>query len=65
MGLPKGYNKELRYEALARLAKMEKGKSIVDCSCGNGIEGKVIIKKFEPVIYIGIDIDEKIVDIQW
>ncbi|KKK98023.1 hypothetical protein LCGC14_2646890, partial [marine sediment metagenome] len=54
-----GYNKILRYEALAELADIKEGKTIVDCSCGNGEEGRVIIERFKPKKYIGIDLDKK------
>ncbi len=57
--MKKGYNKILRYEALAKLAGVKEGETIVDCSCGSGEEGMVIIKKFKPKKYIGIDIDTK------
>lgn len=55
----KGYNRMLRYEALAELANLEEGKEIIDCACGDGVEGKIIIDIFKPIKYLGIDIDKK------
>ncbi len=59
MKLPKGYNKQLRYEALAELAGVEANKTIIDCACGKGLEGKVIIETYHPTKYIGIDLDKR------
>ncbi len=55
----KGYNKMLRYEALAELANLEEGREIVDCACGDGAEGRIIIDIFKPTKYLGVDIDKK------
>jgi SAM-dependent methyltransferase len=54
-----GYNPITRYEAVAELAKVRKYKKIIDCSCGDGREGYLIIGKYRPRKYIGIDIDKE------
>ena len=51
------YNPISRYEHLAIAANIGEGKIIIDCSCGNGKEGKTICQKYKPYIYFGIDID--------
>lgn len=53
-----GYNPISRYEALASLGEIEDNKIIIDCSCGNGMEGKKICNIYKPYIYLGIDVDE-------
>ncbi len=55
----KGYNKMLRYEALAELTNLEEGREIVDCACGDGAEGRIIIDIFKPTKYLGVDIDKE------
>jgi len=58
MKLKPGYNPISRYEHLAGIAGVKDEKVIVDCSCGNGEEGRVICQRYRPYMYLGIDIDE-------
>lgn len=51
--------KTTRYCALARLANIEKNKSILDCACGGGSHIKEILEKYEPITYVCADIDEE------
>ena len=45
-----------RYRYLAKLAKLEKGKRVIDCACGTG-KGFGVLAALKPAEFVGVDND--------